>query len=510
MAGSASPLQSGIPPRGRAGRLRSRARGPTRSSSRLLAIAGLSLATAPAARADWQRVPTPVAPTTDDRRGGARAHAGRAARRLARVHTSGNTRTLSHTASSADDGTVGETSVVTERLARAGRSGARRGGPTVCASFFGGVHTSHPDELNTEINTAVSVDGGRDVGAARRLDHAAGTAGVRPTTLSARRSQADGTPLVAWADEAGILIHRGLDPRHRGTRICRRRSGRAARAPGVAAADGRTVVAWFSARRPPRRLRAGPRPGGALLGTAVADARTTTSLRTGMAARTPVVVRPGGGPTSPIATGSNASRAIILWSVGSARTVTIGRAPRAPRPRPSPPGATAASGSRGPRRSTAAEHVMARRSNPAATTLGRHRRRGPPGRRGDWRSARTAATPTARSTSWRPSPSATRPGLDVLRRACCPGLTMSVRARASPSPTPATRSPASASPPVGAARRRTSTGRRRCRSPRRPRCAGRSRATRTPPRRALVTSASSAASSAGSVTGRRHAKRSHT
>ena len=26
--------------------------------------------------------------------------------------------------------------------------------------FFGGLHTSHPDEPNTEINTALSVDGG--------------------------------------------------------------------------------------------------------------------------------------------------------------------------------------------------------------------------------------------------------------------------------------------------------------------------------------------------------------
>jgi hypothetical protein len=329
----------------------------------VLTAAGLALAAAPAARADWQRI-TPVTPTTTTGevsllRLSDGLHV------VWRAHTSRFRSHLSHRVVGNDGATLSAPRSVTEDWIELGDP-ALTAGPDGLRVIFGGVHTTHPDEINTEINTAVSVDGGLNWGLQDGSIVPLGR-GWADDAVSAA-AQADGIPLAAWADGRGVWIHRGLDPNAPPVDL-QAPLGPFGTGPGVAAAEGRTVVAWFSASSAARGVYAQDiGPDGAPIG-APAPMPDSTSLRAGMAARTPVAVRPGGRAYVAYPTGSNANRAISLWSVGSARTVTIGRSTGAAF-------TTVAAGASGrmwvawTATVNGRRHVLARRSNPAVSRWG--------------------------------------------------------------------------------------------------------------------------------------------
>jgi len=291
---------------------------PPRALIAVLAVAGLALAAAPSARADWQRITPVTATTTTGEVALLRTPDGLHV--VWRSHTSQFRNHLTHRAIG-NDGTLGAPRSVTEDWIEMGDP-ALTAGPDGLRVIFGGVHTTHPDEINTEINTAVSVDGGSNWGlqdgSIVPLGH-----GWADDAVSAA-AQADGTPLAAWADRSGVWIHRGLDPNTAVTDLQAGLGPFGAR-PGVASSGTRTVIAWYSASSAARGVYAQDfGPDGAVLGGA-APMPDSTSLRTGMAARTPVAIRPGGRAFVAYPTGTSSARVISLWSVGSARTVAIGR-----------------------------------------------------------------------------------------------------------------------------------------------------------------------------------------
>jgi hypothetical protein len=322
-------------------------------------LTGLCLMAAPA-QADWERVTAPRGGTADDQVAVLRTTDG--VLHVAWVmRTDRNTETLWHTAV-APDGTIGaSTRIATDWLEL--HNPALVAGPDGLRVFFGGLHTSHPDDPNAEVNTAVSVDGGA-TWALR--DGSITQPGPRAYLSDVSAAvQADGAPLVAWAGEAGVFIHRGLDPAVPYAVL----PGAQGFAPGVAANGALTVVAWYSPS-PSRRgvwvqdVAADGTPAGGAV-----PMPGTTTTRVLAPGRTPVAARPGGGIFVAYPTGSRQRSLIRLWSIGARKAPVVTRASGG-----ASATVTAAADGRlwvaWTTRVGGREHVLARRSNAEATEFG--------------------------------------------------------------------------------------------------------------------------------------------
>ncbi len=285
----------------------------------ILALAATSgwLLLAPAAQADWTRV-TSAKSGTDT---------GEVA--LLRLPDSLHMVWKSTTASYrhridhrtvAPDGTVTATRNVTKDWLEMGDPGLSAG-PDGLRVLFGGLHTAHPDETNTELNTAVSVDGGVNWGL---QDGSIIQPGAEATDAPvSAAAQADGLPLATWASPTGTWTHRSVDVNVPAFNLQASLGGAGTR-PGVATVGARTVVAWYSSGSARGVYAQEISPGGTAAGAPM-QMPGTSGTPSAMPGRTPVAARVGGKVFVAYATGRGSGRAIVLWLVGSGTTRTIAR-----------------------------------------------------------------------------------------------------------------------------------------------------------------------------------------
>jgi hypothetical protein len=291
----------------------------SRALATVLAAAGCWLLLAPAAKADWQRI---TSASSDTRAG--EVSLLRTAEGTLHVAWLSATASYRHRLDHrpiAPDGSVGTRTTITEDWLEMSDP-ALTAGPDGLRVLFGGLHTAHPDEINTELNTAASIDGGFTWGLQDGSIVRPGTDATDAPVGAA--SQADGVPLAAWASDTGTWTHRGVDPAIGAVNLQAPLGGSGTR-PGVASVGGRTVVAWYSsgANRGVyvQNIAADGTPlspAGRMPGTEHASAA--------MPGRTPVAARVGGKVFVVYAVGSKSSKRILLWSVGSRSARTIARA----------------------------------------------------------------------------------------------------------------------------------------------------------------------------------------
>jgi hypothetical protein len=317
---------------------------------------------APAAQADWERI-TSASPTTTSGQT-ALVRTPDALHMVWRATSASYRHRIDHRAV-LPDGTLSPTVTVTEdwiEMSDPGLTASTEG----LRAIWGGVRSAHPDEINTELNTALTVDGGTTWSVQDGSIVQPGTdAADAPVSAAA---QADGAPLAAWATGGGTWTHRGVDPAVPVVNIQAPLGGSGTR-PGVASVGARTVVAWYSSSSAGRGVYAQEiAPDGSAAG-APTVMPGTTSVRTPMPGRTPVASRIGGKVFVVYAVGSTASKRILLWNVGSGTTRTIARAA----------GEVTATVTADPQgrlyvawttRSGGRDRVMVRRSNARATSFG--------------------------------------------------------------------------------------------------------------------------------------------
>jgi hypothetical protein len=328
----------------------------------LLGVVACSLVIVPSADAAWERI-TSSSPKTNTGEV-ALLRLPDALHMVWRSTTASYRHRIDHR-TIAPDGTLGATTTVTEDWVEMSDPALTAGADGLRA-IFGGLHTSHPDEINTELNTALSVDGGVSWGLQDGSIVPAGT-NASSTPVSAA-AQGDGLPLAAWANRLGTWTHRSVDPSVPVLNLQTPLGPFGAR-PGVATVGSRTVVAWYSASSSARGVYAQEvTPDGTTTGPPVVMPGTS-SVRTAMPGRTPVASRVGGKVFVAYAVGNSTNKRILLWSVGSATTRTIARAAG-----PSVAAVTADPSGRvwvaWTTRSGGRDRVMARRSNSSATSFG--------------------------------------------------------------------------------------------------------------------------------------------
>jgi hypothetical protein len=274
---------------------------------------------APAAKADWERVTS----------ASSRSRAGEVA--LLRTgegtlhavwmsSTASYRHRLDHRPIAAD-GSLGTRTTITEDWIEMSDPGITAG-PDGLRVLFGGLRSSHPDEINTELNTAASVDGGVAWGVLDGSIVQPGT-GATDAPVSAA-AQADGVPLAAWASPNGTWIHRGLNAAVGAVNLQAPLGGSGTR-PGVASVGARTVVAWYSSGAQRGVYAQDIAPDGTPVGQAT-RMPGTEDASAAMPGRTPVAARVGGKVFVVYAVGSKSRKRILLWSVGAASSRTIARA----------------------------------------------------------------------------------------------------------------------------------------------------------------------------------------
>jgi hypothetical protein len=333
-----------------------------RARTAVLTAAACCLVLPATARGDWERVTSASPRTTSGEV--ALVRTPDALHMVWRATTASYRHRVDHRAIM-PDGTLSPTTTVTEDWIEMSDPAITVGSDGLRA-LWGGVHTAHPDETNTEINTAASIDGGMTWGLQDGSIVQPGTdAADAPVGASA---QTDGVPLAAWASGLGTWTHRGIDPAVPPVNIQAPLGGVGTR-PGVASVGGRTVVAWYSSGSSDRGVYAQEvAPDGSAAGAATAMPGTS-GIRSAMPGRTPVASRVGGKVFVVYAIGNEASKRIVLWSVGSATTRVIARAS-------GPSVATVTADPAGrlyvawTTRVAGRDRVMVRRSNGSATSFG--------------------------------------------------------------------------------------------------------------------------------------------
>lgn len=275
---------------------------------------------APAAHAaGWKRVTAPDGTSVDQvgllRTGDGVLH-------VAWHHRTGpNTEDLLHTVISRD-GLIGAT-----RSIQAGWTGftnpalvAHAGG---IRAFWGGMRSTDASDPQTEISTALSIDGGSTWGLQPGSVVPAG--GQAYGSAISATVLANGTTLQSWAGTLGTWVHAGLSPAT-SNHDYQGPIGQYGHDPALATdASNRTVMAWYSnAAGRLGVLAQDVAADGSPIGSAV-TMPGTGDMRIGMLGRTPLVARKGGGLYVGYPTGSPAQTRIHLWRIGTGSTREIAR-----------------------------------------------------------------------------------------------------------------------------------------------------------------------------------------
>jgi hypothetical protein len=181
----------------------------------------------------------------------------------------------------------------------------------------------------------------------------------------------NGSTLQAWAGTLGTWVHAGLSPAAPNHDF-QAPLGTYGYDPDLATdSGGRTVMAWYSnAAGHLGVLAQDVAAEGSPVGSAV-TMPSTSSMRVGMIGPTPIVARPGGGIYVAYPTGYPAMDRVRLWRVGAGNAPVIARVGGT-----GSPAVTIAAASDGRlwvvwvANRGGASHVLARRSNRAATRFG--------------------------------------------------------------------------------------------------------------------------------------------
>ena len=241
--------------------------------------------------------------------------------------------------------------------------------PQGMRAFVGAIRTTDPADPQDELNTMLSRDGGASwelqVGNVVPDGGQAYGSPVAATTLPS------GVTLQAWAGTLGTWVHAGLSPLTPNHDF-QAPVGAYGYDPNLATdASGRTVMAWYSSASGRLGVLAQDvAADGSPVGSAV-TMPGTGDMRVGMAGLTPIVARAGGGSYVAYPTGYPGMDRVRLWRVGAGSARQIARL----RGTGSSPVTIAAAtdgrlwvvwvDNRG-----GAPHVLAQRSNRAASTFG--------------------------------------------------------------------------------------------------------------------------------------------
>jgi hypothetical protein len=236
-------------------------------------------------------------------------------------------------------------------------------------AIWGGIRTTEAGEPNQDLNAALSTDGGAtwalQTGTIVPIGAQAYASDTSATTL------ANGTTLEAWYGTAGTWVHAGFDPATPNFNF-QAPLGGYGNDPGLAAdSAGGAVLAWFSGS---------PGPAGVLAQSVNADGSpagapqtmpgTTVMVGGPNLSRTPIVARPkNGGYYIVHGVGYPTASKVQLWRVGSTSTTLLDTVR-------STPDTAVATDSKGrlwaiwTDNEFGDEHVIAARSNKAATRFG--------------------------------------------------------------------------------------------------------------------------------------------
>jgi hypothetical protein len=234
--------------------------------------------------------------------------------------------------------------------------------------FFGAIRSTAPGEPNQELNTSFSSDGGStwslQPGSVVPAGQQAYGSPVSATALP------DGTPLEAWAGTLGTWVHSGLGP-DTPNHDFQAPLGNYGYDSNIASnSAGRAVMAWYSNATGHLGVYAQDvAADGSPVGSAV-NMPGTSNMAVGMLGRTPIVARPDGSFYVAYATGYPSLKSVRLWRVGAGTSKRIATAPSGD--------ATATLAAAADGRLWVAwkadiggkPHILARRSNKAASVFG--------------------------------------------------------------------------------------------------------------------------------------------
>jgi hypothetical protein len=325
----------------------------------VLAAAALALAAAPTARAaTWKQLTTSGGANIDQvgllRTGDGVLHV------VWHRRTGPNTEDLLHTAIAAN-GKVGATTPIQSGWAVLGNATLTTA-PGGIRAFWGGIRTTESTETNQDMNTAVSGDGGASWTLTTGSAVQPGTQAYGSSVSAATRP--DGTPVITYAGTLGTWVHVGADATLPNFTY-QPPLGNYGYDPNVASDASGTMIAWYSNATGHLGPHAqGVNADGSPIGSAM-QMPGTANMNVGMLSRTPIVARAGGGFYVAYPTGYPTQNAVRVWKVGATKTTLIDKTAN---------NSLAALSADSSGRLWVAwkddTHVLARRSNKAATAWG--------------------------------------------------------------------------------------------------------------------------------------------
>lgn len=236
-------------------------------------------------------------------------------------------------------------------------------------ALWGGIRTNDTTDPNQDLNTALSTDGGAtwalQPGTIIPIGAQAYASDTSATTLP------NGTTLESWFGTAGTWVHAGIDPATPNFNF-QAPLGGYGNDPGIAAdGSGGAMLAWFSGSPGPAGILAqGVNGDGSPAGSPQTMPGTTVMVGGPRLSRTPIVARPNNGGYYIVhGVGYPTASKVHVWRVGSASTTLLDTVR-------SSPDTAVASDAKGrlwavwTDNEFGDEHVIAARSNPAATRFG--------------------------------------------------------------------------------------------------------------------------------------------
>jgi hypothetical protein len=236
-------------------------------------------------------------------------------------------------------------------------------------AIWGGIRTVDTTDPNQDLNTAFSSDGGAtwalQPGSIIPIGAQAYASDTSATTLP------NGTVLASWYGTLGTWVHAGLDPATPNFNYQAPLGGYGGDRGIAADGSGSAMLAWFSGSPGPAGVLAqGVNGDGSPAGSPQTMPGTTVMVGGPTLSRTPIVARPkNGGYYIVHGVGYPTASKVRVWRVGSASTLLLDTV------RSSPDTAVAAD-SKGrlwavwTDNEFGDEHVIAARSNAAATRFG--------------------------------------------------------------------------------------------------------------------------------------------
>lgn len=218
--------------------------------------------------------------------------------------------------------TLGPVALVAANWAGVGNP-ALTTGPGGLRAFFGGLHSTDPNDPNSDLNTAVSPDGGASW-AVQPFNASNGTAAYASDVGAALLPS--GVPITAWGSTFGLFVTTGTTP-SAVFDMQGQLGGCCGYDPGLAVdVSGTPYVAWASNASGKAGVWAqalnadGSAAGAPRLMPGVLGSDFDQQLQ-----RTPIAARAGGGVYVAYHGGYPTATRTVLWRVGAPKSVTVAR-----------------------------------------------------------------------------------------------------------------------------------------------------------------------------------------